>query len=166
MNNTKLPLPDPIGAYQRQATAARRIGDRQCSTCSEARPEALITDSNPTICQECQRKRKGHTTMDNSHTAGKANNPATIRVPANDHIAVLSVAQYGWPRETLQNPEGCFLLAAAGCVRGLIDHLRYLIDKFLLWIPEMLEKLSAFLREQLGPKWWVGTPLQQFAPRT
>ena len=104
--------------------------------------------------------------MDNSHTAGKANNPATITVPANDHIAVLSVAQYGWPRETLQNPDGCFLLAAAGCLRGVIDHLHYLIDKFLLWIPEMLEKLSAFLSEQLGLKWWVGTPLQQFAPRT
>jgi hypothetical protein len=166
MNTAKPPLSDPIGGYQRKATAARRIGDRQCSSCGEARPEALITDSNPTICHECQRKMKGHTTMDNSHTAGKANSPETIPVPTNDHIAVLSVAQYGWPRETLQNPDACLLLAAAGCVRGVIDHLHYLIDKFLLWIPEMLEKLSAFLREKLGPKWWVGTPLQQFAPRT
>ncbi len=160
-----LPKNDPFSAYQREDTAARRIGDRQCSSCGEARPQALITDSDPTICHECQRKLKGHTTMDKSHTAGKANNHSTIPVPTNDHIAVLSVAQYEWPKETLQNPEGCLLLAAAGCVRGVIDHLHYLIDKFLLWIPEMLEKLSAFLKEKLGPKWWVDTPLQQFAPK-
>jgi len=104
--------------------------------------------------------------MDKSHTAGVANSPETILVPTNDHIAVLSVAQYCWPIESLQNPEGCLLLAAAGCVRGVIDHLHYLINKFLLWIPEMLEQLSTFLREELGPKWWVNTQLQQFAPRS
>jgi|SRR5215472_9387044 len=164
MNTPKIQLRDPIAAYKRKSAAARRIGDRRCSSCVEARPEALISDSEPTVCHECQRKMKGHTTMDNSHTAGKANNPATIPVPTNDHIAVLSVAQYGWPKETLQNPDACFLLAAAGCIRGVIDHLHYLIDKFLLWIPEMLENLSAFLSEKLGSKWWVGTPLQQFAP--
>ena|SRR5215469_6037881 len=166
MTKSTSSLSDPIGAYQRQATATRCIGERQCSSCGEARPEALIRESDSTICHECQRKLKGQTTMDNSHTAGKANSPETIRVPTNDHIAVLSVVQYRWPKETLQNPDGCLLLAAAGCVRGVIDHLHYLIDKFLLWIPEMLEKLSVFLRETLGPQWWVGTPLQQFAPRT
>ena len=164
MNSAKPVLPDPVGAYQRKTTARRCVGDRLCSFCGEARPEALIRDSDPAICHECKRRMNGHTTMDKSHTAGEANHPETIRVPANDHIAVLSVAQYQWPRETLQNPERCFLLAAAGCVRGVIDHLHYLINKFLLWIPEMLEKLSAFLREELGPKWWVGTPMEKFAP--
>ena len=166
MNTVKPVLPDPIGAHQRKATATRCVGDRRCSCCGEARAKALIRDSNPTICHECQRRTKGHTATDKSHTAGAANSPETVRVPTNDHIAVLSVEQYRWPKETLQNPERCLLLAAAGCVRGVIDHLHYLIDKFLLWIPEMLEKLSAFLRDELGPKWWAGTPLEQFAPRT
>src|SRR5438552_1170384 len=105
MNKPKLPLGDPIRAYQRQATAARRIGDRQCSNCGEARPEALITESSPTICAECQRRMKGRTIMDEHHPAAEANNPATIPVPANDHRAILNVAQYRWPKQTLENPD-------------------------------------------------------------
>jgi len=103
--------------------------------------------------------------MDNHHTAGKANNPATVPVSANDHRAYLSVAQYGWPKATRENPEGCPLLAAAGCIRGVIDYLHYLIDKFLDWIPKMLEMLSAWLRDQWGPEWWASTPVAQFAPK-
>ena len=102
--------------------------------------------------------------MDNDHSGGKANNPTTMQVPVNDHRAELNVAQYDWPKETLQNPEACPVVRGAACIRGVVDYLHYLINKFLLWIPEMLENLSAFLSEKLGSKWWVGTPLQQFAP--
>ena len=28
----------------------------------------------------------------------------------------------------------------------------------------MLESLSKFLEERLGPGWWVGTEIEQFAP--
>jgi len=97
--------------------------------------------------------------------AGEANNSATIPTPANDHIAELNAAQYDWPKQTLENSDGCPLLAAAGCVRGFIDYLYYIVDKFLVWIPEMLELLSAFLKDKLGPKWWVGTKLEKFATR-
>jgi len=165
MNNRKLPLIDPIGAYQRQATAARRIGERQCSSCGEARPQALITHSNPTICTECQRKMKGQKIKDDHHSAAEVNNSATIPVPANDHRAILNVTQYRWPRETRENPDRSPVLAAAGCVRGFVDTVVYLIEKLLLWIPEMLEKLDAFLVKAFGQKYWVNTELAQFAPK-
>jgi len=161
---TRQPQRDPIAAYQRKVKAARRIGAGKKCACGEARPEALIAGSDPMICAACQRKKRGQPTMDNHHVAAKANSPDTMPVPVNDHRAELSVAQADWPKETLQNSERCPLLRGAACVRGVIDYLRYLIDRFLLWIPEMLENLSAFLKKGLGPKWWVGTPLEQFAP--
>ena len=164
MNNRKLPQRDPIGAYQRQATAERRMAGKQCA-CGEARPEALIKGSDPTICAECQRKMKGQIIMDDHHSAGEANNSATTLVPVNDHRAVLNVAQYRWPTETRENPDRSPVLAAAGCVRGFVDTVVYLIEKLLLWIPEMLEKLDAFLVKAFGQKYWVNTELAQFAPK-
>ncbi len=160
----KLSQPDPSGVYRRKVTAARRVGKNKQCACGEARPEALITGSELTICAECQRKRKGHTIMDDHHPAGKANNPATVPVPANDHRADLSVAQQNWPKPTRENPDGSPLLAAAGCVRGFVDQIIYLVKKLLLWIPEMLEKLDAFLVDARGRQWWLGTPLEQFVP--
>ena len=159
------PQRDPIGAYQRKATAARRFGGHTQCACGEARPEALIAGSNPTICTACDRKRRGKTTFDDHHVAGKANNPATTPIPANDHRAELNVAQYNWPKETRENPDGSPLLAAAAFIRGFVDTIFYLIDKLLLWIPEMLEKLNALLVEKSGRKWWIGTDLERFSPK-
>jgi len=160
----KLPPNDPIGAYQRKATAVRRVGpDARCA-CGESRPEALIEGSDPIICAECDRKKRGHATMDNHHFGGEPNNPLTVPVPVNDHRAELSVAQADWPKETRENQHGCPLLAAAGCIRGFVDWVVYIIEKGLLWTAEMLEALSKFLADKLGLKWWVGTPLERFAP--
>ena len=117
------------------------------------------------MCLECVRRKRGKSTQDNHHPAGKANNPTTTPILANDHRAELNVAQYDWPKETRENPEGSPLLAAAACIRGFVDTIFYLIDKLLLWIPQMLEVLDRFLAEKLGPKWWCGTPLEQFAPK-
>jgi hypothetical protein len=160
---TKKPQCDPVAAFQREATAARRNAGRRCA-CGESRPEALIPESEPTICAKCYREKKGHNVNDNHHPAGKANSPETIPTPVNDHRAELSVAQQDWPKETLLNRDGCPVLKGAACVRGVIDYFHYLIDKCLVWLPEMLEQLSAFLKEKLGSKWWVGSPLEQFAP--
>jgi hypothetical protein len=30
---------------------------------------------------------------------------------------------------------------------------------------KMLEALSVFLAERLGPDWWINTEMEQFAPR-
>jgi hypothetical protein len=159
------PKRDPIAAQQRQVAAARRVGlDRQCAS-GEGRPEALIANREPTLCSACERESKGKTTMDNHHVAGKANSPITISVPVNDHRAELSVGQHDWPKETRENPDGSPLLAAAGCVRGFMDTVIYLVNQLLLWIPELLERLDAFLGEALGPKWWLDTPLEGLVPK-
>jgi hypothetical protein len=165
MKDLKSPQRDPEAAFVRKAKAQRRVGVSAKCKCGETRPEALIRKSQQVICHECMRKQEGKTTMDNDHPAGKANNPTVLAVPVNDHRADLNLAQLDWPQPTLENPEGCPLLAGAGCIRGFIDRVSYLLKKLIMWIPEMLEQLSAFLKRKLGPKWWVGTELEKFAPK-
>jgi hypothetical protein len=161
----KKPRRGPSEAYRREVVAARRVGEGKQCACGERRPWALIPESNPTLCAECRRKRRGQKTTDDHHVARKANNPATIPTPVNDHRARLTVDQYDWPKQTRENTDGSPILASAACIRGFIDYLHYLIDKFLSWIPEMLEILHPFLVEKFGPKWWVNTDLDQFSPK-
>jgi hypothetical protein len=161
----KMPTRDPSGAHRRKAVAARRVGVGARCSCGEDRPEALIAGSSPIICAACKRTAKGRTTIDEHHFAGRANNPATIPVPVNDHSAILSVAQAEWPKSTLTNTEGSPLLAGAACLRGCIDTILYLIEKGLLWLADMLEKLDQVLAKKLGAQWWENTEIEQFAPR-
>jgi len=161
----KPPLRDPEGAAKRAAIARRRGGEGARCACGETRPLALIPGTNPTICADCQRQKKGHTIMDNHHPFGEVNDPkTTIPVPVNDHRAVLNEAQRDWPQRTRENPDGSPLLAAAGTVRGFIDTFLYLIEKGLLWVADMLEKLDAWATAKFGSKYWVGTPVEPFAP--
>lgn len=158
----KLPIRDPIAAYQRRAVARRRVGeDAQCA-CGESRPEALLSGNNPAICAACDREKRGKTMLDQHHVAGKSNSPATILIPVNDHRARLSADQHDWPRETLENPNGSPLLAAAASLRGYSDTSTYLVERFVLNNPEMLETLDAFLIEKLGPEWWIGTSMERY----
>lgn len=152
--------PDPIKAHRRKQVAARRVGAKNRCPCGEKRPEALVGSSG--ICAACKRKAKGHVVTDNHHVAGSANSPVTVAVPVNDHRAILSVAQYDWPKKTLENPEGCPLRAAAACIRGFIDTVLYLCERLLRWILALLECLSDLLMERLGHQWWTGTQLEQF----
>lgn len=161
----KVPKRDPAGAHRRKTVAARRIGRNAACSCSESRPEALIPGSNPIICAACQRAAAGKTGEDDHHSAGKANSPTTIRVPVNDHRARLSVAQADWPRATLGNRDGSPLLAAAACIRGFSDTVLYLIEETLLWIATLLETVDAFQVKRLGPRWWLKTEIEQFAPK-
>jgi hypothetical protein len=164
MPNKRTPR-DPIGKYQREQSAARRVGRDQRCISGEDRPEALIAGSDPMICAACDRKRRGKSQLDDHHVAGQSNNPTTIRIPVNDHRAELSAKQYEWPRETLENDAGSPVIAAAGCLRGCIDTFVYLLEKLLLWIAEMLELLDKVLAEKLGPNWWDGTGLDRFKPK-
>ena len=155
---TKTPE-DPIRAHTRKEIAARRKAGQSCK-CGETQPQALTT-----ICVECLRKLSGKSASDDHHPAGRANHPATVKIPANDHAAVLTDAQYDWPKETWENPDGNPLLAAAACIRGYYDTNTYLTDALLLWVARFLEALYPFLRERLEPEWWEGTTLEQFAPK-
>jgi hypothetical protein len=154
---------DPSAAYVRRAIAARRVGERRCA-CGESRPEALISKSDPITCHKCQRAKKGSSVTDDHHPAGEANDPTTVPIPANDHRAELSVAQYDWPKQTLENPDGSPLLAKAACIRGYIDTNDYLVTKLLLPGAEVYELLDELLREKFGEKWWENTELERFVP--
>lgn len=166
MKSRKPPPGSPIRKYQRKATAARRIGsDQECHICGEKRPEALIAGSRPMICFACQRKKEGKSATDAHHPAGKSNSPVIVPLPVNDHRAELSKAQLNWPRETLENPNGSPLLAAAACIRGFRDTAMYLIEKLLVLIPDMLEQLNAFLIDKHGPNWWKNTNVDKFTPK-
>jgi hypothetical protein len=156
---SKLPPIDPIKADQRKAVAARRVGEGAKCLCGEARPEALIAGTKPITCAACKRRSKGQTTMDSHHIAGKANSPLTVPVPVNDHRAELSGAQHDWSKQMRENPDASPFIAAAACVRGFIDTARYLVEKLLVWVAEMLEMLDAYLAKRLGPQWWVGKEL-------
>ena len=160
----KLPQRDPESAWVRSATAARRFGVGAQCACGETRPEAFVPNSNPVICAACDRARRGKTTVDNHHDAGRANSPITTPIPVNDHRAVLNTAQYDWPKATLENSTGSPLLARAACVRGFVDTNAYLVDKLLLPHAEFCELLDSMLAEKLGPEWWLNTDLEQFAP--
>jgi hypothetical protein len=161
----KLPKRDPEAAYLRASTAQRRVGKGAHCACGEARPHALIPGSVPKICAKCQRLKKGYTVMDKHHPFGEANDPkTTIPIPVNDHRAVLNEAQNDWPKRILENPDGSPVLAAAGCLLGVIDTVKYLIETGLTWVAEMLAKLDEWASSKFGQKYWVGTPLEAFGP--
>jgi len=162
----KLPSLDPSGVYRRKAVAKRRVGLGSRCECGEDRPEALIVGTKPRICAACKRIKSGQTTTDRHHFAGRTNNPTTIPVPVNDHRASLSTAQKDWPKATLNNSLGSPLLAAAACLRGFVDTVLYLIEDGLIWIAEMLEKLDELLMRKSGPRWWLNSEIEQFAPKS
>jgi hypothetical protein len=97
--------------------------------------------------------------------AGKANDQTTIPVDVNDHRAELSPAQDDWPEETLENPRGSPLLAAAARDRGFVDTSVYLQEKLLIQNAEMMECLHKYLIKTLGPNWWKNTPMERYAPK-
>jgi hypothetical protein len=160
----KLPR-DPIAKFERDDRAARRVGQGSRCKCGEQRPLALIPGSKPMTCSACFRKKKGHSARDNHHPAGEANDATTIPIPVNDHRAVLSPKQYEWPPETWENPEGSPLRAGAASMRGYSETDSYLVASLLIPRAEMLEALDAFLKKRLGPKWWIGTEMEPFAPK-
>lgn len=162
---TNNPDLDPIAHAKRRTIASRRVGIGSACACGEDRPFSLIGGSNPMICHECNRRKKGCRTFDGHHPAGRANHPLTVPVPANDHNSILSEAQRIWPKKTLENPDGSPLLAAAACIRGFVDTVVYRLGKLLLWIPPFLEGLDAFLIAQFGWKWWTKREFVEFMKR-
>jgi hypothetical protein len=156
---------DPEAACIRKATAARRAGVGAKCACGETRPGALIKNSEPKICHECTRKAGGKTAVDNHHVFGEANSPITASLPVNDHCSDLNKAQYDWPKKVRENPDGSPLIAAAGCVLGFIDMVIYLIEKGLRFVAGLLVAADEYMTAERGRKWWVGTPLEDLAPK-
>jgi len=93
---------------------------------------------------------------DRHHPAGAANAPCvTVDIPVNDHRAILNDRQQDWLPGVLDNPDGDPLLRAAAHVLGFSDTILYLVKGLLVWIPNLLVRLAAFLRKQFGPRWWL-----------
>jgi hypothetical protein len=144
--------PRANGDPSRRNIAARRVGIGSKCKCGENRPLALIAGTNPTICAECRRRAQGRATYDQHHPAGDANHRLTVPIPVNDHRAVLSEAQYEWPKRTLENPDASPLRAAAASIRGYVDLTHYLLDELLLPNAERLEALDAAADRGRDPK--------------
>lgn len=145
---------DPIKAWVRTSRAQRRVGQGASCTCGERRPFALITDR---LCFKCDRIANGRPPYEENHVFGKRNGALTLRVPVNDHRAVLSVAQYGWPPRTIENSDGSPLLEAAARFRGLHDNMQYMLDDCVARA-EFFESVDALLCEAYGPNWWSDFP--------
>lgn len=150
----KLSQRDPAAAYQREAVADRRFPLGSHCACGERRQKAFVSN-DPVVCAACDRESQGKSNMDTHHVAGESNSPITVLVPVNDHRAELSVAQYDWPKATLENLNGSPLLARAASVRGFADTTFYLINTLLLPNPDFDERLDAFLTEKLGAGWSI-----------
>jgi hypothetical protein len=154
----------PSDHFARRAKAARRVGHGARCECGEMRAAALNAGSQPMTCQACKRTAGKQTPIDAHHVTGRANDPTTISIPTNDHVAELSERQRDWPELTLRNPDRDPLLRAAACVRGCFDTVVYLAQSLLLWTADLLEALSAHLTATRGRFYWRGTPLDAFAP--
>jgi hypothetical protein len=154
---------DPIRAWLRSSRAQRRVGRAAACACGEARPFALISGRSPPICFRCERLAHDREPYEDNHVFGKRNSALVIRYPINDHRAVLSVAQYRWPPEALENPDGDPLLAAAARFRGLYDNFEYMLDSCLKEAARY-EQLSATLRRKYGRQWWRGKSPKKASP--
>jgi len=133
---------DPIRSHVRKTIAARRVGkDARCS-CGETRPEALITGSKPVICAACQRRKQGLTVIDLHHVAGRKNSAIVAPVNINDHRAVLSAAQFDWPKLDAKNRSARELIEASQSLWGVINYIEYLLTRLLRPRAEQLESLA------------------------
>jgi hypothetical protein len=143
----------------RREARLRQLGTRtpSCTTCPESDPFALTQTPDGLHCYECQALATGRSWTERQHPAGRRNHPATVPIPGNDH-RVVDDHKHEWPRETLRNPDGSPLLRAAACLRGWLDTLRLIVDRTVGWIPPFLERLDAWLTDQLGSGWWQQMP--------
>jgi hypothetical protein len=155
---------DPIKAGVRKAKAQRRVGQgAACTQCGESRPEALVARSRPKLCVQCYAVRRCKKRTETNHIAGKANSPITVEVPTNDH-RMLSDAQYEWPPNVLQNPDGRPVLKAAGFIAGAADFIQDLIVRGMRSVVDFLQKLDAWLCEKVGRFWWKGSDFEGWQP--
>src|SRR5206468_1931546 len=122
--------------------------------CNERDPFALTGAHPHILCYECRAEAQARGWTEGHHWLGRQNDQELVDpLPGNEHRR-LSEYQLAWPKETLRNPQGSPLLRAAAAIRCWLDVLRLLIERVLVWVPEFLEYLDAWLREQLGPEWW------------
>jgi hypothetical protein len=146
----------------RREERRRSLGQRlpHCSVpgCRETDPLALTGIHPEILCYEHDAVRNGRDWLEDHHLAGRANDPATVRIPGNDHRAISERQNVTWRRETLRNPEGSPLIKAAAEIRGWLDILWLILERTVASVPTFLEALDAWLIEEIGPRWWDKFP--------
>jgi hypothetical protein len=143
---------DPIGAWLRDTRAQRRVGRDAACVCGEARPFALISGRSPSICFRCERLALGREPYENNHVFGKANSVLMIRYPINDHRAIFSVKQHGWPPGALENPDDSPLLEGVARMHGAYDNIEHMLAENRTY-SETLSRLDEQLTAVYGRNW-------------
>ena len=136
----------------RHAKKANRLGPvPKCKICGEHDIRVLHKVGRINMCADCHNEIQGESPFEHHHIAGRHNDSFTIPLSANDH-AILSDAQYDWPRETLRNPNQDPLREIAAWLRGVYDLLDHLANKLLVWATK-LERVSEILENFIGVNW-------------
>jgi hypothetical protein len=143
----------PLAKSLRQRKKQLTFGpDAACELCGET--ELRVLQQTISIrCAECRLAAAGKPTTERHHPAGRHNDDFAALLPANPH-AVLSDAQYDWPRETLRNPDRDPLRTLAAWLRFFADTFRYLSEVAHTWATD-LETYAIYLSKTAGPQWWV-----------
>jgi hypothetical protein len=151
-------------AVDRAARAAKRkreLGDAdRCARCGCGDPVALVKGKDPAVCYECRAAEAGKGTVEAHHILGRANDPATIRVPGILHRRV-SEDQRDQPEELKHNPDRDPLVWLAQGCQGMVGHLAWWV-RALAGVAGWLVALSAALRREHGPAWWTALGLPPF----
>ena len=139
-------------AWLRSSRAQRRVGRNAACTCGEARAYALIAGRTPPLCYRCERLAQGREPFEDNHVFGKRNSDLTIRYPINDHRAVLSVAQYRWPPDALENPHGSVLMAGVARIHGAYDNVEHILAENREFAAQFAH-VDELLTTVFGPQW-------------
>jgi len=144
-----------LNRVKRETSKRARLGQQaQCVNCGASDIRALQS-ATVVLCAECRLTLQGKHATERHHPAGRHNDAAAFKLPANDH-ASLSDAQNDWPAETLRNPNQDPLRCIAAWLRFFIDVFRHLAECAGAWA-EMLESASDRLIAVDGVAWFSQT---------
>lgn len=143
---------DPVGAWLRDTRAQRRVGRGAACACGEARPFALISGRSSPICFRCERLARGRDSHEDNHVFGKRNSSLAIRYPVNDHRAIFSVKQHGWPPGALNNPNGSVLREGIARMHGAYDNVEHMLGENVAYAAK-LAQLEEQLTTIYGSSW-------------
>ena len=121
--------------------------------CGEAAPAALQRRGSEIVCFACTAEESGRALVERHHYAAKANDPFRVPLPINPH-RVVSDEQLTWDVQTLRNPAGSGLRAAAAALRGKAAVDRQMSERIDSWVPSYLEQLDEALTAMHGERWW------------
>jgi hypothetical protein len=134
--------------------AARAVSRRlrvpagtRCSRCRQSDPLALLRETSPLLCVDCDALAQGLAWFELHHPIGDANDPATIALRPSTH-RYFTERQRGWHSVTLSNPRGSARLRQAAALRALADIHAFVCDRVALPIARSLERRH--LRDCVG----------------